>query len=210
MIPPEEIKSIGLARSRRMVPYVHPNPLIRSAFWQRLDSVVRMAPDGKKALDFGCGGGLMLPALSEKYGRVVGIDLDIADASRLVKKFNLKNVKLLKADANKCPFRKGSFDVVVSSSVLEHFKNLDRPVSEIHRILKRGGSAVIEGPTENWIYRVGRLFFGHRKPEDHYHTVREVENMLSTRLKITERRWLPLGLGSRLSLFEVILCKKEN
>jgi len=47
------------------------------------------------------------------------------------------------ADASMLPFRGESFDVVISTEVLEHVKNWRAVVAEMVRVLKRGGLLVI-------------------------------------------------------------------
>ncbi|MBN1543372.1 class I SAM-dependent methyltransferase [candidate division KSB1 bacterium] len=55
------------------------------------------------------------------------------------------NVTLV-ADAHELPFRDQSFDLVISQAVLEHTRNSQNVVREIHRVLKSGGLVYAEIP----------------------------------------------------------------
>src|SRR5512143_2204172 len=66
--------------------YSHANPLIKWLFWKRLhtvmDYVEKRAPHGR-ALDFGCGSGVMLPFLSAACVEVVAADVDLLPLERM-------------------------------------------------------------------------------------------------------------------------------
>lgn len=49
-------------------------------------------------------------------------------------------------ESEKFPYADGRFDAVVCNQVLEHLKQIYLPLSEIHRVLKPGGHAVISVP----------------------------------------------------------------
>ena len=49
-------------------------------------------------------------------------------------------------DGTNIPFPEESFDIVISTQVFEHAKNLEALVSEIHRVLKVGGTLFVTMP----------------------------------------------------------------
>ena len=51
-----------------------------------------------------------------------------------------------KADACDLPYEDGFFDIVVSFDVFEHIENDIKAVSEVHRVLKKGGKLVFSVP----------------------------------------------------------------
>ncbi len=57
--------------------YLNPNPLAQWLFWQRLKVCMReiLKIRGTSCLDFGCGSGIMLPILSERFDHVIGIEI---------------------------------------------------------------------------------------------------------------------------------------
>jgi SAM-dependent methyltransferase len=100
-------------------------------------------------LDAGCGSGGMTRYLGN-FGRVTGIDF-ASEALTLSKQRGLP--RLARASVGAIPFLDGSFDVVTSFDVLYHLNvNDDRAaLSEIHRVLRPGGIALIRLPAFDWI-----------------------------------------------------------
>jgi SAM-dependent methyltransferase len=50
------------------------------------------------------------------------------------------------ADVRSLPFREGSFDAVYSMGTIEHFRDPETALGEIHRVLRPGGRAVVGVP----------------------------------------------------------------
>jgi SAM-dependent methyltransferase len=98
---------------------------------------------GKDILDFGCGSaGKTLYYAKQGAARVFGVDVTIdhagpaiAEAKSLGFDFNISHI----TPENGIPLPDQSIDVVLSSSVLEHLPDLDRSLSEVHRVLRPGG-----------------------------------------------------------------------
>ncbi|MCC7371304.1 MAG: methyltransferase domain-containing protein [Chloroflexi bacterium] len=100
-------------------------------------------------LDAGCGSGGMTRYL-QRFGRVTGIDL-APEAVGLARTRGL--TRLARSSVGSIPFRDGSFDIVTSFDVLYHL-NVDDDrgaLSEIHRVLRPGGVALIRLPAFDWI-----------------------------------------------------------
>ena len=53
----------------------------------------------------------------------------------------------LRGDATRLPFADGTFDCIVTSEVLEHIQNDVAAISELHRVLKPGGTLGVTVPT---------------------------------------------------------------
>ena len=103
----------------------------------------------KRILDIGCGSGYYFTLLSEYCERLEGIDFSpelIGQAKQLIKRNRLKNFNVRVSDSKKIPFADESFDCVFAMDVLHHFQELDKSVSEIHRVLKKGGVFVAIEP----------------------------------------------------------------
>jgi len=153
--------------------YAHENLLIDRVFWGRLSAVERYfaaAPPGS-VLDFGCGGGIMSFILAGLADRVIAFDIDTAafERARSCVRFpeRIELTDLRGAGASRW---EGAFDAVVALDVLEHVTDLPGTLELLRRVLKPGGVAVISGPTENLLYRLGRRVAGRRFTGDYHVT----------------------------------------
>lgn len=92
------------------------------------------------AVDVACGGGLVAPYVKGLGYRHVGVDLS-ASALRIAREHGVSGVQ---ADARALPVRDAAADVVVAGECLEHVPDLPRTVAELCRILRPGGTLVID------------------------------------------------------------------
>ena len=101
-----------------------------------------------RILDYGCGtGGNALAYAS--LGTVVGAEPDSA-AVRLA---HIRGgASYCRTGGTQLPFRENSFDVVMASDVLEHIEQDREAVSEIARVLRPGGAAIISVPAHQWLF----------------------------------------------------------
>ncbi|MBN2125075.1 MAG: methyltransferase domain-containing protein, partial [Deltaproteobacteria bacterium] len=192
--------------------YFARNPVVRALNWAKLDAGLSLLPDTeerREVLDFGCGNGVMLPSLSARYDRVLGIDRHPTAAARMKRNRRLDNVLLLRADGLRLPIRTRVLQGVVALSVLEHFEDLEAAASEIARVLRPGGFLLFLSPTENFFYRIGRALCGYRKPPDHYHPAGEIERVLGGRLEVEQTRNFPFDSLPFLSAYRILLLRKS-
>ncbi len=97
-------------------------------------------------LDLGCDNGNIGKLLAQKIGtlNIYGIDI----VKNRIDEAKKNGLKVIKSDLNyKLPFKDNSFDVIHANQVIEHIAFLDIFVFEIHRVLKKGGYAIVS--TEN-------------------------------------------------------------
>jgi SAM-dependent methyltransferase len=109
--------------------------------WRAIFSLLERN-DGASLLDLGCGDGSSTMLVAERIGasKVYGIDLDEENVMRARE----RGVLAYSSDLNeKFPFEDESIDVVFANQVIEHLIDVDNFVSEIYRVLKRGGYAII-------------------------------------------------------------------
>jgi ubiquinone/menaquinone biosynthesis C-methylase UbiE len=88
-------------------------------------------------LDLGCGTGFLFQQLSEKTGKVVGLDLSkkaLQEAKKRMEKTS--NVSLVCADADNTPFRDSVFDKIFSITVLQNMPDPAKTVREMKRVCK--------------------------------------------------------------------------
>jgi SAM-dependent methyltransferase len=121
---PVHVRSIA----RRARPVVRPLLTHRSKARRELTPrFVQSFPDRATILNVGAGG--------TEYGTNV-VNLDIAPGSGI----DVVGV------AEALPFRDGAFDGVVFQAVLEHVRDASKALSEIARVLRPGGSVLVEVP----------------------------------------------------------------
>lgn len=191
------LKSIAGDSERLPRLYYHPIGIARDFFWLRLHNLHDLARQyvihKSKCLDFACGSGVFLPSLATLFKEVVGIDLEIAEAEIVARDYDLSNVRLQEGDLNQLSLDK-DFDAVFAADVLEHFIDLTLPVGKIWDCLNSQGLLLTSLPIENWFTRFTRIIGGYKKPADHYHTAKEVEEFLTQNgfAKITTRTVLPV------------------
>jgi len=106
-------------------------------------------PSESSILDIGCGTGNLTLRLMERGSpqRVVGIDLSVgvlSIAREHAQDAHLGNFEFLCASACSLPFDVEEFDVVVSNMVLHLVSNKRKALSEIVRVLKPSGRAVLQ------------------------------------------------------------------
>lgn len=85
-----------------------------------------------RALEVGCGEGVIADKLSQRWGTVVGLDLPDSGLRRDWKSYSAPH--FIHADAEQLPFRDGAFEVVVSVEVLEHLRDPEAGMREIARV----------------------------------------------------------------------------
>jgi ubiquinone/menaquinone biosynthesis C-methylase UbiE len=115
---------------------------------------------GKKILELGCGLGSDLLCFAEKGAQVIGLDLTprhIELARGLFSTFG-HPADFVIGDAERLAFPSESFDIVYSFGVLHHTPNIKKAISEIRRVLKPGGLAIIGLYHKNsWHYWVNLI-----------------------------------------------------
>lgn len=95
-----------------------------------------------KIFDVGCGTGALMKEL-KFYGEVYGLDFS-DKAIEFCRQRGEKN--LILGSINKIPFEDNFFDVVISLDVLEHVEDDIGAISEIKRVLKKGGISIVFVP----------------------------------------------------------------
>ena len=105
-------------------------------------------------------------------------------------------------DVRNLKYKDGSFDYVVCISVLEHVFDTKKAISEIRRVLKKGGVAVINTP---FLYPL------HDEPHDYFRfTEHAYRQMLSdfSRVEIETTSLLPFGIFRKFVLFYIVKAYK--
>lgn len=105
--------------------------------------------NGEIFIDLGCGRGndvLKAARSVGESGKAYGVDftdemLHTAESNR--KKLKIENAEFIKSPIESLPFSENHADVVISNCTINHSPKKDKVFSEILRILKPGGRAII-------------------------------------------------------------------
>jgi 2-polyprenyl-6-hydroxyphenyl methylase/3-demethylubiquinone-9 3-methyltransferase len=126
----------------------------------RAGLVPAAAREGSLLLDLACGGGLLAPHVAGKGHRHVGLDLS-PTALPLAREHGVVPVR---GDVMRLPFPDGVADVVVAGEVLEHVADPPGLVREACRVLRPGGTLVLDTIAATWWGRFSSVTVGERIP----------------------------------------------
>ena len=101
--------------------------------------------DGR-ILDLGCGQGFESVGLIGPGRSVVGVDYSADAVGHAAKIHTGSGLSVAQTDALRLCIASGTFDYVCSSHLIEHFERPEGHVSEMARVLKPGGKALILTP----------------------------------------------------------------
>jgi demethylmenaquinone methyltransferase/2-methoxy-6-polyprenyl-1,4-benzoquinol methylase len=117
-----------------------------------MSKVVDNIPKGtSRLLDVGCGTGNILIAIKKRHARIncTGIDFSSAMLYRARKKLPGSTFRQLSLN-EKLPFPDKYFDVVTCIKVLFAVPHAVYTIKELKRVLKDGGTLIIDSPKEGW------------------------------------------------------------
>jgi SAM-dependent methyltransferase len=131
---------------------------------------------GTHLLEIGAGTGQLLAALRARGVAAEGVELRqdlIEEAHRFFGSLPIQRVS-----GTALPFADGTFDVVSSFDVFEHIPDSDAHLAEVQRVLRTGGTYLIQTPNKwtNVVFETIRWRSFTRFREDHcsLHTMREL------------------------------------
>ncbi|MEY8561269.1 methyltransferase domain-containing protein [Jeotgalicoccus halotolerans] len=113
-----------------------------------LKTLIEMAHASKSetALDVATGGGHTANALAPVVHKVTAMDLTpemLVSAEKFITGNGHTNVEFVEGDAEKMPFKNGTFDLVTCRIAPHHFPNVKDFIKEVYRVLKPGGRFVL-------------------------------------------------------------------
>ncbi len=97
-------------------------------------------------LEIGCGNGNGTRLINDYFqaGEITAVDLDDKMIVRARARQLPDSVNFLKMDASRLDFPDQSFDAAFDFGIIHHIPNWRECLSELHRVLKPGGSLVVE------------------------------------------------------------------
>lgn len=106
----------------------------------------------ERILEIGCGRGFYLRTLDQILPplEITGIDLNERYLQTAKKFIDNPKVNLIKADATSLPFKNNTFNRIIASEILEHIPDDEKAISQMYRVLKPGGIAIVTVPNKNY------------------------------------------------------------
>jgi len=112
-----------------------------------------------KALDLGCGSGELTIKLAHNFKEIIGVDFILEyleTAKKDKKRYKIKNIEFIRADAKNLPFDDETFDLIYSSRG-PLSANYDF-IKESLRVLKKGGLLIEETIGEKDKLEIKKIF----------------------------------------------------
>ena len=205
---PEAVEQLNdqLAREHPIDEYYQRSPfVIRFIQARRLSIIKRMTASrpGLKIIEVGSGGGHVLRMFPEAKLTAVDVSQVYLDTAR--KNLAGYDVEFCKGELSGLNFEQGSFDRVICTEVLEHTTDPGEVLSQIRRLLRTDGRAVITVPVDPLINRIKTIvrytpvgwLLGNRVNwgGDHYHLHTwwpwQFERLLREDFVVTDRAAAP-------------------
>jgi SAM-dependent methyltransferase len=124
---------------------------------------------GLDVLDVASGEGYGSAQIAQVARSVIGVEYSESTARSAAGNFPAHNLRFLQGDARALPLADGSVDAVVSFETIEHFDGQEAFLSEIRRVLRQDGMAIISTPDRD-------IYSPSSAPPNEYH-VRELSRV---------------------------------
>lgn len=169
--------------------YLHKNPAAAAVAWMRLFAAARLhrrfAPSGP-VLDFGAASGELAHVLPP------GTPYEFCELDdRMARALLDGNPSAVRHRLD--ALEPGRYAAIFALDSLEHNDNVGAIVDQLRPALRSDGVLILSGPTENWLYRLGRRIAGFSGAY-HKTTIYHIERDVAERLTLIRRRTLPPGM----------------
>ena len=170
----------------------------------RTNKIKKYIPKNSLLLDIGCYSDFrLLKELSKYVKKGYGVDLEVEEKQH-------KNLTLFKIDITKekIPLKDNSVDVVTMLAVIEHLHSATFIISEIHRVLRKGGVLLLTTPTPQSkpILEFGANIgiFDKVGTFDHkcYYNKKKLLGVLEQKFEIVKHKYFEFTLN------QFVVCKK--
>lgn len=137
-------------------------------FWFRsrnqliLWAIEKYAPNFQSLLEIGCGTAYVLSGVSKKFPHATLSGSEIFLAGLGFAAARLPAVKFMQMDARTIPFE-NEFDVVGAFDVVEHIKEDEEVLSQIHACLKPEGVVFLTVPQHAWLWSAADDYACHER-----------------------------------------------
>ncbi|HNK63665.1 MAG TPA: class I SAM-dependent methyltransferase [Anaerolineales bacterium] len=143
-----------------------PSYVWRDGQKRRLNMIARFAGERMqgKVLENGCGVGMYVEKMTGLGATVTGLEFDFERA----REARVNSTRIVNGAGEFLPLPSGTFDLILSHEVIEHVQDDRLAVTEMVRVLRTGGRAVIFCPNRGYpvethgIFWKGKYYFGNK------------------------------------------------
>lgn len=190
--------------------YAHDNFLIDYIFWKRLEITYTFILEKgyRRVLDFGCGTGIISFLLAKKGIDVIAVDTEFEALNKMRKKMVFPpTIQFFNSDLSDVTIENNSIDAIIALDVLEHIDDLSVYMKLFSNMLKKGGSVIVSGPTENRFYKIGRKIAGSDFTGGyHVSNIYKIKNQFSCQFELETIR----KIFWPVTLFEIFVAKPKR
>ena len=150
----------------------------------------------EKIVDLGCGYGNLLRGIRKKYSKKNLAGIDISPKRVRFVKNKIPEGKIFCGDVCKTKLKNNSFDLVISTQVIEHLESDREIANEIFRITKKEGyvyvTSVIKKPWAIYKYRNKGKFVLDPTHEKEYKNEKEFLDLFKKKFKLIKFKVFPV------------------
>ncbi len=159
----------------------------------------RYFPQAKNFLEIGCGTGFVLSGIEQAFPKLALSGSEIFSTGLGFAAQRLSRAELFQMDARKIPFE-DEFDLIGAFDVLEHIKEDEIVLSEMHRAVHNEGGIVLSVPQHPWLWSQADDYAHHVRRYDAQELKTKVERVGFKVVRMTSfvSLLLPLMFLSRL------------
>lgn len=111
--------------------------------------VLKSIADSSRVLDLGCGAGGLTKAWQNSFENLKFSGIDVSKtAIEMAKINNGQDIDFRVSGTEKLPYKDDSFAAVLCCEVLEHVNNPQKMLTEIYRVMQKGGRLYLTTPIE--------------------------------------------------------------
>lgn len=118
-----------------------------------IEQVKRVLPSNPSVImEIGCSSGFLIKDLVKIFPESTIVGTDVVKLPLYKLATDLPGVPLIRFDLLKCPLPERSIDILVMLNVLEHIEDDIHALKNAFKLLKPGGSLIIEVPAAPYLY----------------------------------------------------------
>jgi ubiquinone/menaquinone biosynthesis C-methylase UbiE len=180
------------------------NPIIKylvKTYFSNLNQLI-LATNVKTVLDIGCGQGEITNYISTLNGYdVTGIDISAEKIKFCSETYRFKTIT---GNGYSLPFENNSFDLVISTEVLEHQEHPDLFLNEAKRVMKKQG--IFSVPNEPY-FRLGNFIRG-KYISDFGNSPGHLQNWTSAQFEKLLKHHFSSVYLKKGNVWNIALCEK--